>query len=145
MSLSRPLFVRWKALAATWFENRKPPLVSVLFTISLVISGCERGVPSPPAGLLGSHEAQHAGAVIFATNCAICHGASADGRGQRREGMNPPPANLTLPPWSEPANAGGTFLAIRNGVPRTAMPPWPAFNDQEVWNLVAYITSLNGR
>ena len=32
-------------------------------------------------------EAQEAGAAIFAANCAICHGARADGNGQRREGM----------------------------------------------------------
>jgi mono/diheme cytochrome c family protein len=58
--------------------------------------------------------------------------------------MNPPPANLTLPPWSEPANAGRMFLAIRNGVPRTAMPPWPMLTDKQVWELAAYITSLGG-
>jgi mono/diheme cytochrome c family protein len=58
--------------------------------------------------------------------------------------MNPPPANLTLPPWSEPANAGRTFLAVRKGVPRTAMPPWPMFTEKQVWELVAYITSLEG-
>jgi len=59
--------------------------------------------------------------------------------------MNPPPANLTLPPWSEPANAARTFLAIRHGVPQTAMPSWPMFTEEQVWELVAYITSHEGR
>jgi mono/diheme cytochrome c family protein len=58
--------------------------------------------------------------------------------------MNPPPANLTLPPWSEPANSGRTFLAVRDGVPRTAMPAWRMFSDKQVWELVAYITSFGG-
>jgi mono/diheme cytochrome c family protein len=57
--------------------------------------------------------------------------------------MSPPPANLTLPPWSEVANAGQTFLAIRNGVRLTAMPSWPTLSDQQIWQLVAYIASLN--
>jgi mono/diheme cytochrome c family protein len=91
---------------------------------------------------LASPEALAAGAVIFASNCAICHGVDADGRGQRREGMNPPPANLTVPPWSDRATAGRTFLAIRKGVPRTAMAPWPTLTDQQIWQLVAYVTSL---
>jgi hypothetical protein len=56
--------------------------------------------------------------------------------------MNPPPANLTLPPWSDTATAGETFLVIRRGVSRTAMASWPMFSDQEIWQLVAYITSL---
>ena len=116
-----------------------------MFTVfSLVISTCEGGAPSAPAGLLSSRETQQAGGVLFAAHCTLCHGATGDGRGQRREGMNPRPANLTLPPWSEPANAGRTFLAIRNGVPRTAMPAWPTFTDEQVWQVVAYITTLKG-
>ena len=98
-----------------------------------------------PDGLLASRAAQQAGGVIFAANCAICHAPGGDGSGQRREGLNPLPANLTLPPWSEPANAGRTFLAIRNGVPGTAMPLWPSLSDRQVWQVVAYITSLKGR
>jgi mono/diheme cytochrome c family protein len=102
-------------------------------------------VPTPPAGLLTSPEARQTGGATYAAQCAICHGVDADGRGQRREGMNPPPANLRVPPWSETATAGRTFLAIRNGVPRTAMPPWPTLSDQQIWQLVAYITSLKGQ
>ena len=59
-----------------------------LFMTSLVISGCEQG---PPSGLLTSPEAQQAGAVIYAQNCAICHGAHGEGNGARHDGMNPPP------------------------------------------------------
>jgi mono/diheme cytochrome c family protein len=130
-------------LAMTWFVNQIPPAGIALFTASLVISGCERSAtPQAPAGLLDSAEASQAGAAIFAANCAICHGAGADGRGLRREGMNPPPANLTLPPWSDPANAGATFSVIRNGVAGTAMTSWPVFGDQEIWQLIAFIISL---
>jgi mono/diheme cytochrome c family protein len=56
--------------------------------------------------------------------------------------MVPPPANLTLPPWSERAGAGRTFVAIHEGVPGTAMAAWPMLSDREVWQLVAYIESL---
>ena len=59
--------------------------------------------------------------------------------------MDPRPANLTLPPWSDAANAGRTFLIIRNGVPGTAMSPWPSLSDRQIWDLVAYITSRDTR
>lgn len=85
---------------------------------------------------------RQAGAALFAKNCAICHGANGDGRGARQEGMNPPPANLTLPLWSDPGSAGKDFLAIRHGVRGTAMPPWRDFSDRQVWDLVAFIVSL---
>ena len=97
----------------------------ILFAISLVVSACERGSPEMPAGLLTSRQAQDAGGVIFAADCAICHGVKGDGHGQRRDAMSPPPANLTLPPWSEAANAARVYRAIKDGVPGTAMPLSP--------------------
>jgi high-affinity iron transporter len=121
---------------------RRLLLGTALFTISLVISGCEGRAPTAPPGLLASRQAQQAGADIFAANCAICHGENADGLGQRHEGLVPPPANLRLPPWSDPGSAGKAFLIIRHGVRGTAMPAWPSLSDQQIWNLVAFIVSL---
>lgn len=120
------------------------PAVIILCAILFIISGCKPSAPDVPAGLLTSREAQAAGAAIFAANCVICHGAKGDGRGLRRAAMIPPPANLTLPPWSSASSAGRTFLAIRNGVPGTAMTSWPTLSDRDIWNVVAYIHSLNG-
>jgi len=56
--------------------------------------------------------------------------------------MNPPPANLTLPPWSEEANAPRTYVAIRDGVRGTPMTSWAMLGDRRIWELVAYIGSL---
>ena len=95
-----------------------------------------------PAGLLTSRAARDAGSIVFAANCAICHGAKGDGRGERHEAMTPPPADLTLPPWSEAANAAKTYRAIKNGVPGTAMPSWPSLSDEQIWDVVAYIYAL---
>jgi mono/diheme cytochrome c family protein len=116
---------------------------TALSIITLVISGCERGSLQVPAGLLNSPTAQQAGADIFAANCAICHGENGDGRGVRKEGLVPPAADLKQPPWPEPAHAARTFAAIRDGVRGTAMPAWPSLSDQQIWNVVAYIISLN--
>lgn len=91
--------------------------------------------------MFASTGAREAGAALFAQNCAICHGANADGDGQRRADMSPPPANLTLPPWSEQASAGRTFLAIRDGVPGTAMASWPTLSDRQIWDLVAFLAA----
>jgi hypothetical protein len=56
--------------------------------------------------------------------------------------MDPRPANLTLPPWSEQANAPRTYLAIRDGVRGTAMYSWAILGDRQIWEVVAHITSL---
>lgn len=114
-----------------------------LSVITLVISGCERGSLQVPAGLLSSRAAKEAGADIFAAHCAICHGEKGDGHGLRKEGLVPPAADLKQPPWSEHAHATRTFTAIRDGVRGTAMPAWPSLSDEQIWNVVAYIISLN--
>ena len=36
------------------------------------------------------------GEVVFKTNCILCHGVNADGKGRVAKLYNPPPANLTL-------------------------------------------------
>lgn len=114
-----------------------------LSTLLPVISGCSGPAPSPPEGLLNSAAAQRAGGELFAANCAICHGARGDGHGRRQEGMVPAPADLTVPPWSERAGAARTFLAIRQGVPGTAMAGWPTLSDREIWQLIAHIERLD--
>jgi high-affinity iron transporter len=96
-----------------------------------------------PAGLLTSREAQQTGRVIYMANCEICHGVKGDGRGQRREGMNPPPADLMAPPWSDKSGAPRMYAVIQNGVRGSAMPSWPMLSDQQIWDIVAYLHSLN--
>ena len=98
-----------------------------------------------PAGLLSSREAEDAGRVIFAANCAICHGVNGDGRGLRREGMIPLPADLTRLSWSDEAEATRTYRVIKNGMPGSSMPSWPMLSDRQIWDVVAYVHSLKAR
>lgn len=123
-----------------WFPKAVLPIGIALFTLSLVISACERS--QPPAGTPNSSADAAAGAVLFAAHCALCHGANGDGQGARRAFMDPSPANLMLPPWSQKANAARTFAAIRHGVRGTAMAPWPNLSEEQVADLVAYIQTL---
>ncbi len=50
--------------------------------------------------------------------------------------------DFTTPAWTRRANAGRTFIAIRNGVRGTAMASWPTLTDRQTWELVAYIETL---
>ena len=112
--------------------------------LSPAISACDGGAPTPPAGVLNSPKAIADGASLFGAHCAGCHGAKGDGQGVRHAFMDPPPADLTMPKWSERTNAGNIYNAVRHGVPGTAMAAWPSLNDQQVWSIVAYIRVLAG-
>ena len=129
-------------MATNWFRNRALSLAIGLFMLSSVISGCEERGPRPPHAFLASAAAREAGARIFAEHCAICHGTHGGGDGRERSFMTPPPANLTVPPWSRRNHAGLTFAAIRGGIRGTAMSPWPTLSDRRIWELVACIEAL---
>jgi PQQ-dependent dehydrogenase (methanol/ethanol family) len=76
------------------------------------------------------------GQRTFAATCQACHGASA--QGDRERGA---PA-LTARGFKHGDGDGDIFRTIRSGVPGTQMPPYAALSDQQTWQLVAYIRSL---
>lgn len=119
--------------------------------ILLANSGCrdegdsgqaERQLVVPTARLLSS-AARRRGRALFVEHCALCHGERADGRGQRREGFARPPRDFTDVAWRAATSPGRVFAAIREGVHGTAMPAWRVFDDDETWDLVAYVLAVS--
>jgi len=86
------------------------------------------------------------GEQLYRENCALCHGEKADGRGARSMGLDRKPANFTEPSWSRPESATRAFVAISQGVPGSAMPPWQsALSPEDRWALVAFLVSVSER
>jgi putative heme-binding domain-containing protein len=75
-----------------------------------------------------------AGAKLYATSCAGCHGL--DGTG----GRGP---NLIHRLESNPLKDDELFNTIRNGVPGADMPATP-LSDADTWRLAAFIRALTG-
>ena len=83
---------------------------------------------------IGNPESIAAGAKLYATSCAACHGP--DGSG----GRGP---NLVRRASWHPLTDEDIFNTIRNGVPGADMPP-TKLTDNQTWNLVAFIHALTG-
>ena len=121
----------------------------------LALPGCARdvdaGLPPEyarvtiPAELFASKEATARGAAAFHEYCALCHGESGNGLGQRREALTPPPRDFTDPMWRQSTSPRRVFYAIREGLAPSAMPGWKALSEQQAWELTAYVWSLGGR
>jgi putative heme-binding domain-containing protein len=75
------------------------------------------------------------GQELYNQTCQVCHGPA--GQGDRGPALNVP----LLAHGSEDADI---FRAIRTGIAGTQMPPFPALSDNQVWQLVSYIHSLQG-
>jgi putative heme-binding domain-containing protein len=83
---------------------------------------------------IGDAAAIAAGAKLWATSCAGCHGP--DGSG----GRGP---NLVRRDLWHPLSDEAIHRAIREGVPGTDMPP-TKLSDEDTWKLVAFVKSLTG-
>lgn len=78
--------------------------------------------------------AAEAGAILYRNNCARCHGVNAEGKGSRPSLRNEQVRNAT---------DGDLFWILKNGVVFKGMPRWSGLPEQERWQIVTYIRSLN--
>jgi alcohol dehydrogenase (cytochrome c) len=76
------------------------------------------------------------GQRIYDGACQSCHGAAAAGD----PGRGGPALNTTGLKHGD--GDADLFRSIRQGVPGTQMPPYKGFRDEQVWQLVSYLRSL---
>ena len=93
-------------------------------------------------GVVG--DAIERGQVVFKTNCILCHGVKADGKGRASVLLNPPPANLTLSDKNDEykimiITLGGAAMGRS-----AAMPIWgeQSLRPQEIEDVVAYLKTV---
>ena len=101
--------------------------------------------PVPPeyAGLTNplGPEVADAGAEVFRTNCATCHGPQGHGDGPAGQSLNPKPGNLAK--IQEAAGDDFLFWRIHDGKPGTSMVAWKGIlTDEQIWQTVAFIRTL---
>ncbi len=117
-----------------------------LVTLPLALWGCDGG-SSPgypvevPEARLASTEARERGRELYLRHCALCHGGRADGVGVRRN-LSSRPQDFTDPSWPERITAAEIYHVIREGRSGTAMASWKIFDEQQTWDLVAYLLSV---
>jgi mono/diheme cytochrome c family protein len=99
---------------------------------------------------LGSESQREAGKMLYEKKCSQCHGENGDGQGIAADRFSPLPRNFTRAQFKIRTTANGELPTdsdlkkiIRNGMPYTAMPPWPDLSDEEIENLVYYIKSFS--
>lgn len=85
-----------------------------------------------------------AGARIYASRCAQCHGNSGHGDGPAAAGLAPQPADLTSRAARAPVAPLDYYRKLTYGVPGTAMPAFgSALSRGDRWDAIAYVLSLS--
>jgi PQQ-dependent dehydrogenase (methanol/ethanol family) len=78
------------------------------------------------------------GQRVYNATCQTCHGPS--GQGDRDRGT-PALSAGALARGNEDAEL---FRSIRGGIPGTQMPPFPRLTDEQIWQIISYIRTLQG-
>jgi len=61
------------------------------------------------------------GGKVYATNCAMCHGAEGKGDGAAGAALNPKPRNLVEGPWKKGAGVIAHFKTLQEGIAGSSM------------------------
>ncbi len=125
-----------------------PALALACVTLLTVRAGAQNLGGSPEAQKMknpvaASPASIKAGQQLFQKNCRFCHGADAKGDGPMApEGTHPP--NLTDDKWDRGSSDGEIYAVIRDGAgPKFDMKGYKSkMTEQEIWNIVNYLRSL---
>ncbi len=94
-----------------------------------------------PQARLASAEAHERGRELFLEHYALCHGERADGVGRRRN-LSSRPRDFTDPSWRRRSSPAEVYRVIRDGRRGTAMASWKILDEDQTWDLVAYVLSV---
>lgn len=83
-----------------------------------------------------------AGAALYQTHCASCHGVNLDGQGPAGAGLEPAPANFTDIERAQQLDVLAYFNTIRYGVEGTGMASYQAMPEQDRWNMSFYLATV---
>ena len=83
------------------------------------------------------------GGLLFSSQCVMCHGKDAHGKGDLVERLSLEVPDLTDPSLHEKWTDGQLFYVLNYGHGR--MPKQDRFRDDVKWDLIDYVRSLPGK
>jgi mono/diheme cytochrome c family protein len=109
-----------------------------------------RDALAAPAPDVGTDAQRQAGKQIYEKNCSQCHGERGDGQGVATPFLLPRPRDFTSGKFKIRTTPSGALPTtqdlksiIRAGMPYTAMPAWPQFNDRQLTDVAYYVKSFD--
>ncbi len=147
--LSRYFYFSAVALIAFLFSSAHPALAGE--------SDCVQNratVPAPPDiyeqanPLKPTRETLSAGRKLYMGDakpfgCYPCHGINGNGRGMTAKLMVLKPRNFACKAMMKDIPDGQMFWVIKNGSEGTQMNAYKALNDEQVWQIVAYLRQFS--
>jgi mono/diheme cytochrome c family protein len=136
--------VAWRA-GRTRLRREAAGMSAVALGVGLLVLTQARIGPEVEAGIVidnpvPADDASVArGEAIYTANCLVCHGPGGQGNGPGAAGLQPPPADFTIPHSRAHLDAD-FFYWIENGIFGSAMPAFgEELGEDEIWDVINYI------
>ena len=123
--------------------NNAIPLIFLLCLLATSTPILAQPVQSPLAFTMDSIKR---GKSLYASHCAICHGADGNGDTQMREFLKTHPANLIDEQWTYGSSDGEIFHVIKHGRTDRDMEAFEnKLSDERIWLVINYIRYMGGK
>jgi len=128
------------------------PALAVALVALAAASAAAQNIGGSPEGkklknpVPSSPESIKAGQASFQKYCRFCHGADAKGNGPMAP-KDTHPSDLTDATWDRGSTDGELFMVIKEGAgPKFDMKGFKSkMTDQEIWNIINYLHSLQAK
>jgi mono/diheme cytochrome c family protein len=98
---------------------------------------------TPPNPVQSTPESRAHAKTVYGMDCAICHGASGNGKGELVADMQLKMKDFTDPSVLKDKSDAELFSTIKNGNDLLKMPAeGPRAKDADIWNLVVLVRSF---
>jgi mono/diheme cytochrome c family protein len=128
------------------------PALAIALVALAAASAAAQNIGGSPEGkklknpVPSSAESIKAGQASFQKYCRFCHGADAKGNGPMAP-KDTHPSDLTDATWDRGSTDGELFMVIKEGAgPKFDMKGFKSkMTDQEIWNIINYLHSLQAK
>ena len=131
-------------------RGRRPLLIGIVVVVVLglgiaIATGLFGGAPSVTNPIPATTDSIARGSSTYAASCAQCHGVDARGGGPQSGTTAVPPPALSGPSGHLTVHSDADLFAfIHNGLPG-GMPSWAGtLTDNQIWDVVNFLRSLQG-
>lgn len=134
---------RWPASDGLLALTRTGAIVCGVVLVVASLTGTQTPMSNTPNPVPAQVTSVDVGYDLYQANCAACHGVDGNGGGPLAgtTQVQPPSLKAHLGQHSD----GDLFYWITNGLPG-GMPAWAdKLSEQDRWNLVNYLRSINGQ
>jgi len=134
---------RWPGARSGVILGRTFGIIGGIALIALSFAAGETPMSGTPNPIPGTVVSVQAGAELYKANCAACHGVDAKGGGPLAGTTQVPPPSLVDHAAAHPD--GDLFYWIKTGRPG-GMPSFATqLSDEQIWDLVNYLRSIERR